>query len=68
MPLARQVADINAQLMARRKYDRYGTQGWAEADYNIRRWTQMPRGGHFAAFEQPELLVADVRAFYRDLR
>ena len=26
------------------------------------------RGGHFAAFEQPELLVADVRAFYRDRR
>ena len=41
---------------------------WAEAHYNITRWTQMPRGGHFAAFEQPELLVEDVRAFYRDLR
>ena len=68
MPLARQVADINAQLMARLEYDRYGTQGWAKTEHNIRRWTQMPRGGHFAAFEQPELLVADVRAFYRDLR
>jgi hypothetical protein len=28
----------------------------------------MPRGGHFAAFEEPELLVDDVRAFYRTLR
>jgi hypothetical protein len=28
----------------------------------------MPRGGHFAAMEQPELLVEDVRAFFRDLR
>jgi pimeloyl-ACP methyl ester carboxylesterase len=28
----------------------------------------MPRGGHFAAFEQPELLVEEVRAFFRDLR
>jgi hypothetical protein len=27
----------------------------------------MPRGGHFAALEEPELLVEDVRAFYRDL-
>jgi hypothetical protein len=32
------------------------------------RWTEMPRGGHFAAMEQPELLVEDVRAFFRDLR
>ena len=28
----------------------------------------MPRGGHFAAMEQPELLVDDVRAFFRDIR
>ena len=28
----------------------------------------MPKGGHFAAFEQPELLVQDVRAFFRPLR
>ena len=68
MPLARQIADINAQVMARLEYDRYGTQGWAEAAYNITRWTQMPGGGHFAAVEQPELLVVDVRAFHRDLR
>ena len=31
-------------------------------------WTEMPRGGHFAAFEQPELFVEDLRTFYRDLR
>jgi pimeloyl-ACP methyl ester carboxylesterase len=41
---------------------------WAEAHYNITHWTEMPRGGHFAAFEQPELFVEDVRTFYRDLR
>jgi pimeloyl-ACP methyl ester carboxylesterase len=35
---------------------------------NIRRWTVMPKGGHFAAMEQPELLANDVRAFYRSLR
>jgi pimeloyl-ACP methyl ester carboxylesterase len=35
---------------------------------NIRRWTPMPRGGHFAAMEQPEALAAEVRAFFRPLR
>lgn len=41
---------------------------WAESRYNIVRWTMMPRGGHFAALEEPELLVDDVRAFFRPLR
>jgi pimeloyl-ACP methyl ester carboxylesterase len=41
---------------------------WAEARYTITRWTDMPRGGHFAALEQPELLLADMRAFFRDVR
>jgi epoxide hydrolase len=35
---------------------------------NIVRWTEMPRGGHFAAMEEPGLLVDDVRAFFRSLR
>ena len=35
---------------------------------NIRRWTVMPKGGHFAAMEQPEALAQDVRAFFRSLR
>jgi epoxide hydrolase len=37
---------------------------WAQQQYNITHWTDMPRGGHFAAFEQPELLVDDIRAFF----
>ena len=41
---------------------------WMAARYNITRWTEMPRGGHFAAFEQPSLFVDDVRAFFRDVR
>ena len=41
---------------------------WAEASYNIVHWTRMPRGGHFAALEEPELLVDDVRTFFRGLR
>jgi pimeloyl-ACP methyl ester carboxylesterase len=36
----------------------------AERVFNICRWTVMPRGGHFAALEQPEALAADMRAFF----
>ena len=35
---------------------------------DLRQWTVMPRGGHFAAMEQPEMLAADVRTFFRPLR
>jgi microsomal epoxide hydrolase len=41
---------------------------WVEQQYNLTRWTEMPRGGHFAAMEEPELLVEDIRAFFRPLR
>jgi microsomal epoxide hydrolase len=41
---------------------------WAERVYNIQRWTPMPAGGHFAAMEQPQLLVEDIRAFFRAVR
>jgi pimeloyl-ACP methyl ester carboxylesterase len=41
---------------------------WVERFYDVRRWTEMPSGGHFAAMEEPALLVGDVRAFFRDLR
>jgi pimeloyl-ACP methyl ester carboxylesterase len=41
---------------------------WCDAAYNITHWTRMPRGGHFAAFEQPELYVDDVRAFFATVR
>jgi pimeloyl-ACP methyl ester carboxylesterase len=41
---------------------------WCEPVYNITHWTTMPRGGHFAAFEQPELFVDDVRAFFATVR
>ncbi len=40
---------------------------WAEHAWNLQRWTEMPKGGHFAPIEVPDLLVADVRAFYRDV-
>lgn len=41
---------------------------WCEAAYNITHWSTMPRGGHFAALEQPELFVDDVRAFFATVR
>ncbi|GAB3893656.1 epoxide hydrolase [Kibdelosporangium lantanae] len=41
---------------------------YAERENTIVRWTDVDRGGHFAAMEEPEMLVADVRAFFRDLR
>ena len=37
-------------------------------DYNLVHYTKMSRGGHFAFWEQPELMVADVRQFFRKLR
>ena len=40
---------------------------WAERMYAIRRWTPMPRGGHFAACEEPELLARDITAFFAEL-
>ena len=41
---------------------------YGERVLNIQRWADMPRGGHFAALEEPELLAADIRAFYRGRR
>ncbi len=40
---------------------------YAERIYNITQWTEMPRGGHFAAMEEPELLIRDIRQFVRSL-
>jgi pimeloyl-ACP methyl ester carboxylesterase len=41
---------------------------WVERQYNVTRWTVMPRGGHFAAMEQPALFAEDLREFYRTVR
>lgn len=41
---------------------------WCENSYNVTHFTKMPRGGHFAAFEQPELFVGDVRTFFDTVR
>ena len=41
---------------------------WAEAGFNLKQWSVFPSGGHFAALEEPKLLVEDIRKFFRDLR
>jgi pimeloyl-ACP methyl ester carboxylesterase len=41
---------------------------YAARSCNVVRWTEMPRGGHFAAFEEPELLAQDLGESFRDMR
>ena len=41
---------------------------WIEQQYNLTHWTEMPRGGHFAAMEEPALYCDDVRSFFRTVR
>jgi hypothetical protein len=41
---------------------------WAENAYNLRSYNRYDRGGHFAALEEPDLLVDDVRSFFREVR
>jgi pimeloyl-ACP methyl ester carboxylesterase len=42
---------------------------WAERHYSdLRYWNELDRGGHFAAFEQPELFVNEVRSYFRQIR
>jgi pimeloyl-ACP methyl ester carboxylesterase len=40
---------------------------WAERLYNVRRWSVMPRGGHFAPAEEPQLVARDLAAFFATL-
>ena len=41
---------------------------WVERQYNVVHWAVMERGGHFAAMEQPDLFVEDLRTFFRLVR
>jgi|TARA_B110001454_G_scaffold106821_1_gene100564 pimeloyl-ACP methyl ester carboxylesterase len=40
---------------------------YADRIYNVTQWTEMPHGGHFAAMEEPDLLIEDIRRFRRSL-
>jgi epoxide hydrolase len=46
----------------------YAIRRYGERGHNIVQWTEFDRGGHFAAMEAPDLLVGDVRSFFRGLR
>jgi epoxide hydrolase len=59
VPLA--VASFPGEIITARR-------AWVERTNNLVRWTEFDRGGHFAALEEPDLLLDDVRAFFRDLR
>ena len=48
-------------------YDFVSVRSFAERANNIVHWTEMPKGGHFAAHDAPELLVADIRKFFSSL-
>ncbi len=41
---------------------------WGDRSYDVQRWTEMTKGGHFAALEEPQLLAEEVRAFFRGFR
>jgi len=46
----------------------FGPRSYVDRIYNITRWTEMPKGGHFAALEEPDLLVKDIREFAKTLK
>lgn len=41
---------------------------WLERVFDVVQWADMPRGGHFAALEEPDLLASDIRRFFRRFR
>lgn len=43
-------------------------ESWARRSYNLARYRHMPRGGHFAAMEEPAMFAEDVRSFFREVR
>ena len=51
-----------------KEYLKWAPRSYVERIYNIKRWTEMPKGGHFAALEQPDLLVKDITEFSKKLK
>ena len=50
-----------------KEYLEWAPRSYVERIYNVQRWTEMPKGGHFAALEQPDLLIKDIREFAKNL-
>ena len=51
-----------------KEYLKWAPRSYVERIYNIQHWTKMSKGGHFAALEQPDLLVKDIREFTKTLK
>lgn len=56
-----------ANFVRRFVYEGDPPREWAERLYNVRRWTPMPRGGHFAPVEEPEQVARDIATFFAEL-
>jgi len=50
-----------------KEYLEWAPRSYVERIYNIQQWTEMPKGGHFAALEQPDLLIKDIKDFAKIL-
>ena len=50
-----------------KEYLEWAPRSYVERIYNIKKWTEMPKGGHFAALEQPDLLIKDIKDFSKIL-
>ena len=50
-----------------KEYLEWAPRSYVERIYNIKQWTKMSKGGHFAALEQPDLLIKDIRDFAKSL-
>ncbi len=67
MPQGRRVEVPTAFSAYRDPRSRNPPREWVERGYNLTRWRDMPRGGHFAAMEVPDLFVADLRGWAREM-
>jgi len=47
--------------------DPFPPRSYIERGYNIQHWTEIAKGGHFAAMEQPELFAEDIIKFFKSL-
>ena len=48
--------------------ERTSSKTYIKRIFNLNRWTKMKRGGHFAALEQPNLLVKDIRVLMAEYK
>jgi hypothetical protein len=68
-PVARDPVSVPAGCSIFPKELQRPSRRWAERRFlDIRWWNELDKGGHFAAFEQPELFVSEVRSFFRLVR